>query len=145
MKRYISRTPYSWCHKIVVTSCSRGLSSCVSIVRSTVGIRNGRFICFDSSFLNRIEKQGQSFSGRLYCTPRAMWKFDWFLRDFRYDTDLLGRDEVDEKALIGLRGVVRISHTVLNGHNYLNLSGFAPAEDWDEASASSQGGEEART
>ncbi len=74
-----------------------------------------------------------------------MWKFDWFLRDFRYDTDLLGRDEVDEKALIGLRGVVRISHTVLNGHNYLNLSGFAPAEDWDGTSESTHGGEEART
>jgi hypothetical protein len=95
--------------------------------------------------LEPCEKQGQSFGGRLYCTSRAMWKFDWILRDFRYDTDLLGRDEVDDRALIGLRGIVRISHTVLNGHNYLNLSGFAPAEDWDETGASDRGGEEART
>ena len=31
--------------------------------------------------------------------PKALWKLDWFLRDFGYDTELLGRDEIDEKAL----------------------------------------------
>jgi hypothetical protein len=90
------------------------------------------------------EKQGQSFSGRLYCTPRALWKFDWFLRDFGYDTDLLGRDEVDEKALIGLRGVVRVSRTILNGHSFLNLSGFAPEADWEQVSVPEANNEEAR-
>jgi hypothetical protein len=90
------------------------------------------------------EKQGQSFSGRLYCTPRALWKLEWFLRDFGYDTDLLGRDEIDEKALIGLRGVVRISRTILNGRNLLNLSGFAPASEWDEVSVAQPGTSEAR-
>ena len=35
---------------------------------------------------------GCSFSGRLYCMPRALWKFSWFLRDFGYDPELLGRD-----------------------------------------------------
>ena len=33
---------------------------------------------------------GRSFTGRLYCTERALWKLNWFLRDFGYDTDLLG-------------------------------------------------------
>ena len=56
---------------------------------------------------------GRVISGRLYSTPRALWKLSWFLRDFGYDTDLLGRDEIDEKALIGLRGVVGVSHTCL--------------------------------
>ena len=28
-------------------------------------------------------------------------KLNWFLRDFGYDTDLLGRDEIDERALLG--------------------------------------------
>src|SRR6201998_2710930 len=37
-------------------------------------------------------------SGRLYCTQKSLWKLNWFLRDFGYDTHLLGRDEVDEKA-----------------------------------------------
>jgi hypothetical protein len=94
--------------------------------------------------LEPAQKQGESFSGRLYCSPRALWKFEWFLRDFGYDTDLLGRDEVDEKALIGLRGVVRVSRTVLNGHNFLNLSGFAPAADWEEVSVLPANSEEAR-
>ncbi len=31
-------------------------------------------------------------TGRLYCTPRAMWKLSWFLRDFGYDAELLGRE-----------------------------------------------------
>lgn len=80
--------------------------------------------------------QGHSLTGRLYCTPRALWKLNWFLRDFCYDPDLMGREEVDEKALLGLRGIVRISHTVLNGHSFLNLEAFAPAGDWEEFSSS---------
>ena len=56
----------------------------------------------------------------------------WFLRDFGYNTDLLRRDELDEKALLGLQGIVRVSHTVLNGHSFLNFDGFAPAADWEE-------------
>ena len=47
------------------------------------------------------------FSGRLYSTERALWKLNWFLRDFSYDMDLLSQDQIDEKALINLRGVVR--------------------------------------
>jgi hypothetical protein len=82
------------------------------------------------------ERRGRSFSGRLYCTPKAIWRLRWFLRDFGYDQDLMGRDEVDEKGLIGLRGIVRISHTTLNRRTFLNLSGFAPASEWEEISAS---------
>ena len=77
---------------------------------------------------------GHSISGRLYCTPKALWKLNWFLRDFGYDTELLGRDEIDEKSLVGLRGVVKISHAVVNGTSLLNLDGFAPASQWEELS-----------
>lgn len=80
------------------------------------------------------ELQGRLFNGRLYCTPKALWKLRWFLRDFGYDPDLMGRDEVDEKALLGLQGIVRISHTTLNGKTFLNLGGFAPAGEWEEIS-----------
>jgi hypothetical protein len=31
-------------------------------------------------------------TGRLYCTPRAIWKLSWFLREFGYDAELLGTD-----------------------------------------------------
>ena len=78
---------------------------------------------------------GYSITGRLYCTPRALWKLHWFLRDFGYDTELLGRDEIDDKHLVGLRGVVKISHAVVNGAYLLNLDGFAPAAKWEELSA----------
>jgi len=82
------------------------------------------------------EHQGRPITSRLYCTHKALWKLRWFLRDFGYDSNLMSRDEVDEKALIGLRGIVRISHTTLNGHCFLNLSGFAPAGEWEELSSS---------
>ncbi|MFI5109923.1 MAG: hypothetical protein ACHP78_13915 [Terriglobales bacterium] len=75
------------------------------------------------------------FSGRLYCRPKALWKFSWFLRDFGYDSELLGRDEVEEKNLIGLRGVVKLSHTVVNGHTMVNLDAFAPAGAWESISS----------
>jgi hypothetical protein len=79
----------------------------------------------------------RSFSGRLYCTDRALWKLNWFLRDFGYDTELLSRDQVDEKSLVNLRGVVRTSHTTLNGRSYQNLDAFAPAAEWDALPSSS--------
>ena len=50
---------------------------------------------------------GRTLSSRLYCNPKALWKLNWFLRDFGYDTELLGRDEVDETQLVGLKGVVK--------------------------------------
>jgi hypothetical protein len=64
-----------------------------------------------------------------------MWKLGWFLRDFLYDPELLAHEQVDEKALPGLRGVVKISHTVINGISLINLDGFSPASQWDELSA----------
>ena len=45
---------------------------------------------------------GCFMTGRLYCTPRAMWKLSWFLRDFGYDSELLGNNAVDDKALVDL-------------------------------------------
>ena len=73
-------------------------------------------------------------SGRLYCNPKALWKLNWFLRDFGYDAELLGRDEVDDRQLVGLQGVVKISHIVFNGASLLRFDGFAPAGRWEELS-----------
>ena len=77
---------------------------------------------------------GNVISGRIYCTEKALWKLSWFLRDFGYDTELLGRDELDERALVKLHGVVKISHT-MNGTSLLNFDGFAPAAMWEELAA----------
>ena len=81
------------------------------------------------------EFAGHTISGQLHCSPKALWKLGWFLRDFVYDPELLGREEIDEQALFGLRGVVKISHTTVNGTSLLNFDGFAPASQWEELSA----------
>jgi hypothetical protein len=80
-----------------------------------------------------LEPEGvasRSFAGRLYCTDRALWKLNWFLRDFGYDSELLSRDQVDEKSLLNLQGIIRTSHTTPNGRCYQNLDAFAPAGEW---------------
>ena len=87
--------------------------------------------------LNLVVNEPSTWSGRkiptrLYCTEKALWKLHWFLRDFGYDLELLGRDEIDDKAVVGLRGVVRVSHSQVNGRTFINLDGFAPASEWDE-------------
>jgi len=89
------------------------------------------FFILRFTILEPMPCQGHSLSGRLYCSEKALWKFRWFLRDFGYDPDLMGIDEVDEKALLGLQGILRTSRTILNGRTFLNLSGFAPACDWE--------------
>ena len=86
-----------------------------------------RFIVLEPRSFER-----RSFAGRFYCTERALWKLNWFLRDFGYDQQLLADDQVDEKALVNLRGVVRTSHVTLAGRTYQNVEAFAPAADWDE-------------
>lgn len=71
-------------------------------------------VCF--AVIEPKERAGHFISGRLYCTPKALWKLSWFLRDFGYDTESLGRDEIDEKNLVGLRGVVKISRRCRKWH-----------------------------
>ena len=90
-----------------------------------------RFVVLEPGSFER-----RSFSGRLYSTERALWKLNWFLRDFGYDMELLSQDQMDEKALINLRGVVRTTHVTLNGNTFQNLEAFAPAAEWEELSHS---------
>lgn len=104
------------------------------------------FLALRFGILEPISFEALSFSGRLYCTERALWKLTWFLRDFGYDPELLNRDQIDEKALLNLRGVVRTTHTNLNGHSYQNLDGFAPVAEWEALSClSNDPGEKGRS
>src|SRR6516162_7622795 len=96
--------------------------------------RQSPFFLIRFTVLEPKEYRSRTITGRIYCTPKALWRLNWFLRDFAYDTDLLGRDEVDEKALLGLRGVIRTSRRSLAGRSFLNLDGFAPAAQWEELS-----------
>jgi hypothetical protein len=88
------------------------------------------FFALRFSVLDPQESAGQVICGRLYCTPKALWKLNWFLRDFGYDDDLFERDEVDERALFGLKGVLRTSSTTRGRRVFQNLDAFAPAGEW---------------
>ena len=59
---------------------------------------------------------------------------NWFLRDFGYDTESIERDELDERQVLGLEGVVKISNVVYDGMRLLRFDGFAPASRWEELS-----------
>jgi len=86
------------------------------------------------SVLEPMRFAGNIISSRIFCHAKALWKLSWFLRDFGYDTELLGRDEVDEKRAVGLTGVVKISNVVYDGMALLRFDGFAPASRWEELS-----------
>ncbi len=97
------------------------------------------FFALRFAILQPEQLAGETLPGRIYCTAKALWKLRWFLCDFGYDADLFSRDMIDEKLLLGLRGVVKVSHTTFNGRSFLNLDGFASADKWEELSASTVG------
>jgi len=96
------------------------------------GYKDKPFLALQLAVVEPRQFASCRFSARLYCTAKALWKLNWFLRDFGYDTDLLGQDQIDDKALTGLQGVVKVSHSNLNGRSYLNLDGLAPATSWQD-------------
>jgi hypothetical protein len=89
------------------------------------------FFTLSFTVLGPKEFASRKIAGRLYCTEKSLWKLNWFLRDFGYDSDLLGRDEVDERALLGLTGVLRTTRKSFAGRTFLNLNAFAPATEWE--------------
>ena len=52
---------------------------------------------------------------------------------------MLGRSEIDERALIDLWGVVKVSEVTVHGLSVLNFDGFAPAAWWEELSGFADG------
>ncbi len=100
------------------------------------------FFALRFAILQPEQLAGETLPGRIYCTAKALWKLRWFLCDFGYDADLFSRDMIDEKLLLGLRGVVKVSHTTVNGRSFLNLDGFATADKWEELSTSTVGSRE---
>jgi len=92
------------------------------------------FLTLRFQILEPSQHRDQALSGRLYSTEKALWKLSWFLRDFGYDRDLLARGEIEDRALVGLTGVLKISRVMVNGRPWLNLESFAPAGNWEEYS-----------
>jgi hypothetical protein len=77
---------------------------------------------------------GRHVKTRLYCHERALWKLRWFLSDFGYDRELLASEELDDRRVVGLEGVIRLSYWGSNGQRRLDVQGFGPAERWLELS-----------
>jgi hypothetical protein len=77
---------------------------------------------------------GRFIRTRLYCHERALWKLRWFLKDFNYDTELLAADELDDRRVVGLEGVIRLAYWGSDGHRRLDVQGFAPSERWGDLS-----------
>ncbi len=103
-----------------------------------VNVKGARFNrCAQRSFyvlhLRIVEPsqfKGRPIVGRLYCSPKALWRLTWFLRDFGYDSECFERNEIDGNRLVDLRGVVKIRHTIVNGNPLVNFDAFAPAGEW---------------
>ncbi len=83
---------------------------------------------------------GRHIRTRLYCHDRALWKLRWFLNDFAYDAELLAAEELDDRRVVGLEGVIRLAYWGTNGQRRLDVHGFAPAERWEEISKNRQAG-----
>src|SRR5690349_11595383 len=77
---------------------------------------------------------GRYVRTRLYLHDRALWKLRWFLTDFAYDSELFNADELDDRRVIGLEGIIRLAHWGNNGQRRLDVQGFGPISRWDELS-----------
>jgi hypothetical protein len=75
---------------------------------------------------------GRHVRTRLYCHDRALWKLRWFLSDFGYDAELLAAEELDDRRVVGLEGVIRLAYWGTDGSRRLDVEGFAPTERWAE-------------
>ena len=131
----------------------RHVAGLSSISDSTLQIPSGRFLVavqrvlfingqkpyfsFAFKILEPEACAGRQIQTRLYCTERALWKLSWFLRDFGYDNELMQQELVDQKAVIGLQGIVQVSRVSVNGRAFTNVDAFAPAESWDKSNNSS--------
>ena len=79
---------------------------------------------------------GRHVRTRLYCHDRALWKLHWFLSDFGYDAELLAAEELDDRRVVGLEGVIRLAYWGTDGSRRLDVEGFAPTERWAELCSS---------
>ena len=100
--------------------------------------RQKSFYAIQFAVIEPTSLAGSRLAARLSCSAKNLWKLNWFLRDFGYDPELLERNEIDDKSLVGLCGVVKIVHSVINGTTVLDLEGFAPASSWKKLSAGTE-------
>lgn len=128
MKRYIAGL------NPATTQAEEGLPDCLFLARverlEYRWHKNKPHYVVLFSVLEPKSYAGNRFSAHLDCSPRALWRLNWFLHDFGYDAELLSRNEIDDRHLVGLCGVVKIRRNVVSGTSLLLLDGFAPQQEW---------------
>jgi hypothetical protein len=93
--------------------------------------REKPFLQLEFGVIEPLAVRDRVIRTRLYCTPQALWKLQWFLREFDYGLKSTGENEIDDKSLLKLVGVIKVSHHDINGRTWVNLEGFSPASSWD--------------
>jgi len=90
--------------------------------------------CRTATFLilEPLPYAGRYVRTRLYCHERALWKLRWLLSDFGYDAGLMAAEELDDRRVVGLEGVIRLSFWGSDGHRRLDVQGFAALDRWAE-------------
>jgi hypothetical protein len=98
--------------------------------------------CRTATFLSLdpTAHSGRYVQTRLCCHDRALWKLRWFLSDFGYDAELMAAEELDDRRVVGLEGVIRLAYWGTDGHRRLDVQGFAPADRWPEVSRQLENG-----
>ena len=84
----------------------------------------------DFAIIDPADHRGLKIVSRIDCRPKSFWKLSWFLKDFGYDPALLYDDEIDEKAIVDLEGVITISNRARGQQQSCKLHSFAPAHLW---------------
>jgi len=73
-------------------------------------------------------------AGDLRCAAllhgKSSLEIDSFPKRFRIRRRIVDRDELNVKALLGLRGLVRTSPCTSAGRVYQNIDAFAPVNEW---------------
>jgi hypothetical protein len=105
----------------------------VRVVRAQYRPIRRPYLQLTLSVVEPAECAGLQIVGQIDCRPKSLWKLNWFLRDFSYAPSLLFDDEIDEKALARLEGVVRIAKRAGSQSKSVVFDAFAPAHSWRAA------------
>jgi hypothetical protein len=125
----------------------QGLSQVSERLRLVEGLYRARVVRFEFArhtakpcraatflILDPPQYAGRYIRSRLYLHERALWKLRWFLIDFGYDSELFNADELDDRQVMGLEGVIRLAYWGADGQRRLDIEGFAPISRWEELS-----------
>jgi len=117
-------------HNLSATGEQQSDSYLVRVVAARYAFGRAPHLDLTFSLLEPKEHLGLKIVSRIDCRPKSFWKLNWFLKDFGYDPALLYDDEIDEKAIVGLEGVITISNRARGQQRPFTLHSFAPAHSW---------------